>query len=567
MTLGQVSPNVNVSELDKTNAAPPVSTSTGAFVGNFRWGPVNEVQTVVSEVDLARQFAAPDAVNAVDFHTAAQFLRYSNDLRVVREIDSSAVNAVGGSSTSTVIKNQDDYESQAFATNATFGMFMAKYPGALGNSLKVSVFGFKTDASTTLTNFGSWAYSSYFDGPVATSAHAAANGSSNDEIHVAVIDEDGAFTGVAGKILEIFPYLSQASDAKAADGSSLYFRSVINANSKYIWFGAIDDTNLPNGGSASTGAVDYAVLPASGVIDDSLANGVDSAALGTAEFATGWDKFNDSDTVDVSLLIAPNFPIGSGVTIANDIIAIAEARKDCVAFISPESDDDTASEIKAFADQLTASSYAFVDSGRLKVYDKYNDAYINVPACSSVAGVCAETDRQVGPWNSPAGLRRGQILGITKLYYNPSKADRDTLYKASVNSIVTFPGEGTLLFGDKTKLGRPSAFDRINVRRLFITLEKSVAQAARGVLFELNNNFTRADFVGVVEPVLRNVQGRGGITAYNVVADESNNTGDVIDRNEFVADIYIQPSRTINFIQLNFVATRTGIEFNTVAGG
>ena len=562
----QVSPGVNVSEIDNTTSIAPVSTAIGAFVGAFRWGPVEDITTVDSEADLVRNFGSPNAAASVDFHTAAYFLKYSRDLRVVHA-EKDAFSANTGGAADLLIKNDEEYDS-ATLVFANHGHFIARHPGALGNSLKVSVFGFKTDTSTTATNFSSWAYSSNFDGPVGTSAYATRFGSSNDEIHVAVIDEDGMFTGIKGSILEVFPYLSQASDGRAEDGASTYYADVINATSEYIRFGAADSTNFANAGDAATGAVDYAVTPSNGTVDASLTGGDDGAALTPTEYLAGWDLFADPDTIEVSLLIAPSLSTNTSDadTVADDLIATAEARKDCVAFISPARGLDVEGII-AFADGLQSSSYAFVDSGRLKVYDKYNDTYINIPACSSIAGLTAETDRTVGSWYSPAGLRRGQLRGVTKLYLNPSKTDRDALYKRGVNPVVTFPGEGTLLFGDKTKLGRPSAFDRINVRRLFITLEKAISRASRSNLFEFNDVFTRAEFVNLVEPFLRTVQGRRGIIEFKVQADEFNNTGDVIDRNEFVGDIYIKPARSINYIKLNFIATRTGVAFNEITGG
>lgn len=562
----QVSPGVNVSEIDNTTSIAPASTAIGAFVGAFRWGPVEDVITVENENDLVRNFGSPNAVTSVDFHTAAYFLKYSRDLRVVRT-EKDAFSANAGGAADLLVKNDEAYDS-ATLVFANHGHFIARHPGALGNSLKVSVFGFKTDASTTATNFSSWTYASNFDGPVGSSAYAGRFGSSNDEIHIAVIDEDGLFTGIQGTVLEVFPYLSQAADGRAEDGASIYYADVINARSEYIRFGAVDATNFANAGDDATGAVDYAVTPANGTVETSLTGGADGSTLTPTEYLAGWDLFADPDTIEVSLLIAPSLSTNTSDadTVAEDLIATAESRKDCVAFISPAPGLDVAG-IVTFADALTASSYAFVDSGRLKVYDKYNDTYVNIPACSSVAGLTAETDRTVGSWYSPAGSRRGQLRGVTKLYLNPSKTDRDTLYKRSVNPIVTFPGEGTLLFGDKTKLGRPSAFDRINVRRLFITLEKTISRASRGNLFEFNDVFTRAEFVNLVEPYLRTVKGRRGIIEFRVQADEYNNTGDVIDRNEFVGDIYIKPARSINYIQLNFIATRTGVAFNEITGG
>ena len=564
MTTFPVSPRVTVREIDNTTTAAPVSTSTGAYVGNFRWGPVDEITIVESETDLVSKFGTPTAATSVDFHTAAYFLKYSRDLRVVRA-NNGGTNANVVGAVDLTVKNDQAYEDGTF-TLGSHGHFMARFPGSLGNSLKVSVLGFKTDTATTATNFGNWTYAASFDGPPATSAYAARFSSSNDEVHIAVIDEDGLFTGVAGTILERFPYLSQASDAKAEDGSSLYYADVINTQSKYIRFAATDSTNFANAGSAATGSLDYAVAPANGVVDESLSGGSDSATFVAGTYTAAWDLFADKDTVDVSLLIAPDLASGVADTVADHIIGIAEARKDCVAFISPVAGDDV-NDIVTFADGLTYSSYAFIDSGRLKVYDKYNDAFINIPACSSVAGLTADTDRVAGAWYSPAGSRRGQLRGVAKLYLNPTQAQRDTLYKRGINPIVTFSGQGTILYGDKTHLGRPSAFDRINVRRLFIVLEKSIEEASRSTLFEFNDVYTRAQFINIVDPFLRTVQGRRGITDFRVVCDETNNTPEVIDRNEFVGDIYIKPARSINYINLNFIATRTGVDFNEVTGG
>ena len=563
MPLNRVSPGVNISEIDNTTRAPAVSTSIGAYVGNFRFGPVDEVTTVSSENNLLEQFGTPTAAVSVDFHVAAQFLSYSNDLKVVRAIDSSANNANSGGDASTVVKNKTDYDSQTFAFG-TEGQWVAKYPGLLGNSLKVSVFGFKTDASTTKTNFASWAYSSRFNGPVGTSAWASARSSSNDEIHVAIIDEDGLFSGTPGTVLEVFPYLSQASDAKTETGAANYFKTVINEQSQYVWFGAADTSNMANSGAAASTAVDYAVTPADGVVEDSLTAGADSGTLGAAELNAGYTLFGDSATTDISIMVGPNLPAGEKVSVANHLVGLAEARKDCVVTLSPAAGDDTATEIVDFFDDVTASTYAVCDSGRLTVFDRFNDALIDIPASGSIAGLMAETDRVRGAFFSPAGFRRGQIRNVVKLAYNPVEADRDALYKAGVNPVVTFPGEGTVLFGDKTGTSRPSAFDRINVRRLFILLEKSIGIAARDMLFEFNNEFTRSQFVNIVEPFLRTIQGQQGITNFAVVCDETNNTGDVVDRNELVADIYIQPARSVNYIQLNFVATRTGASFETI---
>ena len=425
--------------------------------------------------------------------------------------------------------------------------------------------------SQGITSFSGWAYAGSFDAAPGTSDYAVNLGkpSYNDELHVAVIDEDGLWTGTAGTVLETFAFVSQASDAKKTDGTSNYYKDVINSNSKYIWWTDHDTTNLQNAGetlASRTSAFDTH----NAAIDHSLAGGSDDNTPTTGEILLGYDLFEDAETVDVNLLFAS--PDANGAeTIAEDLISIANARKDLVAFVSPPIEDsvgssDPATDVMAFANGLTSSSYAVCDSSALYVYDKYNDVYRYIGAAGHIAGLCANTDRVADAWFSPAGVNRGQLLGVTKLAYNPKKADRDTLYKGRVNPLVSFPGEGMMLFGDKTLLSRPSAFDRINVRRLFIVLEKAISTAAKAQLFEFNDEFTRAQFKNMVEPFLRDVKGRRGITDFQVVCDTSNNTGQVIDSNRFVADIFIKPARSINFITLNFIATRTGVDFSEIAG-
>jgi len=635
----QVSPGVEVKEIDLTNVVPAVSTSIGAFVGNFAWGPVEEPTTITSEKDLAETFGVPSASASVDFFTASYFLKYGNNLKVVRKIDSTASNATtDDSSTIITVHNADDYQNVQFelsdtltvngevlagntdiivdslsnvtvgdaisgtgiaagatidsidndtntitlstattgtvADDATLtvavnrGNWIAKYPGALGNSLQVVVCPASTaDAAFNHTDFAS--YKGRFSAAPGTSDYADNQGGSGDEMHIVVVDEDGAWTGTAGTILETFAFVSQASDAKTNDGASNYYKDVINNQSQYIWWGSHNDT-LTQGGSAATTTFSSIAAP----FAQSLVGGNDSGTLGSSEVQTGFDLFEDAETIDVSFLIAPKLSetLTDATAVANDIISIAAARKDCVAFISPPVGRSTntltpKADIIEFADTLTSTSYAVIDSSALKVYDKYNDQYIWIPASSSIAGLCAGTDDAADPWFSPAGFSRGQLLGVTKVGFNPKKAERDELYLARVNPITTFPGEGTVLFGDKTAQAKPSAFDRINVRRLFIVLEKAVATAAKYQLFEFNDEFTRAMFRNMVEPFLRDVQGRRGITDFRVVCDETNNTGQVVDANQFVADIYIKPARSINFITLNFIATRTGVEFSEITGG
>lgn len=582
----QVSPGVNVSEVDLTNVVPAVSTSIGAFVGAFTWGPVEEIRQVTSEKNLAELFGAPVVGNATSYFTAAGFLQYGNDLRVVRAATSGLKNAIADSTaTAILIKNKDEYDSSYRNGAGAVGEFAAKYAGTLGNSIRVEI--------CTPDYWSTWAYKAEFETAPGTSNYADNLGYSaaEDEVHVIVVDKDGAWTGTAGTVLERFAFASQASDAKAADGTSIYYRDVINAGSQYVWWMDHDTSMSDAGTNLSTQATTFAFTDPGTMLRYDLSLGADDNTLTAAAVQSGFDMFEDAETTEVSMLIAPPLPAalaGAGadcVAIANDLIAIANDRKDCVAVLSPPTafttnpTGQTATDVNggsvvatakdlviAFADYLTSTSYATLDSTALKVYDKYNDQFIDIPACGHVAGLMANTDNVADAWFSPAGFNRGQILGVTKVAFNPKKAERDELYKARVNPIVSFPGEGTVLFGDKTLLSRPSAFDRINVRRLFIVLEKAISTAAKFQLFEFNDEFTRAQFRNLIEPFLRDVKGRRGVTDFYVVCDETNNTGQVIDTNQFVADIYIKPARSINFISLNFIATRTGVEFSEIVG-
>ena len=426
-----------------------------------------------------------------------------------------------------------------------------------------------------------WEYHFNFSAAPTTTDDTANAGGSLDELHIAVVDEDGGITGTAGTILETHAGLSQASDAKGASGESIYYADYLYQNSKYIYW--LDhDSTLANAGSSKVGQTfDNAGTQTISIFSDSLSGGTTDNEPTLGEMALAYDKFADPETEEVNFIIGGPSQGGgataadaTGDTHATKVIDIAEARKDCVAFVSPARADVVnaanaivaTENVKNFADGLASSSYAVIDSGYKQMYDKYNDVFRFVPLNGDIAGLCARTDTVADPFFSPAGFNRGQIRGAVKLAFDPNQAQRDVLYKARVNPVVTFPGQGTVLFGDKTAQSKPSAFDRINVRRLFLVLEKAISTAAKFQLFEFNDEFTRAQFRNLVEPFLRDVQGRRGITDFSVICDETNNTADLIDRNEFVADIFIKPNRSINFIRLNFVATRTGVAFSEVAG-
>ena len=568
------SPAVVVKEIDLTGGVPNVQSTTGAIVGNFRWGPAEQRVAVANEAELVEKFASPDTTTTIDFHNAAYFLRYSSSAQVVREVSNAAKNAhastgqTGSASLSApMVKNSDDFDAQQGALDSDEFTFVAKYPGALGNSLRVSVCPANDSA------FDAWTYKSSFDAAPGTSSYASGKNATEDEMHIAVVDLNGNFTGTAGSVLETYPYVSQASGARNDDGTDNYALNAINERSQYVWMVGFD-SEYSLGGTVAASGKDFNSLNAHTHYD--FTGGVNSNALGTTEILQGFDLFEDKDTVEVDFLIAPGMGTSTEQrTIVNDLVSTAQqTRKDCVVVTSPARDDvvnltsasDITDNIVATANTLTNSSYLIMDGNYLKVYDKYNDQYIHIPAASSTAGLMAATDINRAPWFSPAGGRRGQYLGITSISWTPTKAQRDTLYKAGVNPVANIPGQGTILFGDKTMLSRPSAFDRINVRRLFLVLERAIARAAENVLFEFNDEFTRAEFVNIIEPVLREVKGRRGITDFKVVADETNNTAEVIDRNEFVASIFIKPARSINYVTLNFVAVRTGVDFEEVVG-
>ena len=638
----QVSPGVLVQERDLTRIIPAVSTSVGAFAGVFRKGPLDEIVTVSSEQELVEVFGKPDSDNFEDFFSAANFLQYSNALRVVRAQNSSLANAVASGS-SFVIKNDTDYTNNYATGQGSVGEWAARTAGAWGNSLLVSICpsatAYQTNGVTTLndavTNVGDttvvvtsstnlnvgdivnfsttaatndyddghdyritgiasttitivrhpsnegglqrtltngcnirrrWRFYDQVSGAPGTSPYASARNGVNDEIHVIVVDEDGVISGVQNTVLEVYSKLSKASDAKTPQGDSNYYPNVIYGRSKYI-FWMDHNASGTNWGNTASGTTYTAVNSPTAT---SLISGSNGSAVTNAQKKTAYEKFLDSETVDVGLIIAGP---GDAVHVDN-VITIAEDRKDAVAFVSPERSDvvnvpnsnKQVADVLAFYSSIRSSSYVVFDSGYKYMYDRYNDVYRFVPLNGDIAGLSARTDLVADSWYSPAGFNRGIIRGAVKLALNPNKTQRDDLYRNRVNAVVTFPGQGTVLFGDKTGLSAPSAFDRINVRRLFIVLEKAIATASKFQLFEFNDEFTRANFRNIVEPFLREVQGRRGITDFLVVCDETNNTGEVIDRNEFVAEIFIKPARSINFITLQFIATRTGVSFEEVAG-
>ena len=638
----QVSPGVLVQERDLTRIIPAVSTSIGAIAGEFRKGPLDEIVSISSENDLVETFGEHDSNNFETLFTAANFLQYSNSLRVVRASQTNLVNATT-TGCGLQIKNTTHYQDNYADGSGVVGTFAARTAGAHGNTLLGStcpsatayeeegattvndgstavgdttitvtdgtqlnvgdIISFSTTAATndyddghqyritniathdltivqkdsgsgglltTITNGANvrrrWRYyDSVGTGP-GTSPFVSDRSGSGDEIHVVVVDEDGEFSGVPGQVLETFEKLSKAADAKTPQGDTNYYPDVIYTKSQHVYW-MDHNTSGTNWGSNASGttftAVDTPTL-------ESLSGGADGSSVTTGQKKTAYEKFQDAETVDVGLIIAGS---GDGTHVEN-LITIAEIRKDAVVFASPEradvvnvSNSETQKDnVIDFFNSRSSSSYCVFDSGYKYMYDKYSDVYRFVPLIGDIGGLGSRTDLVADSWFSPAGFNRGNIRGAVKLAFNPSKSQRDELYMKRINPVCTFPGQGTVLFGDKTALSSPSAFDRINVRRLFITLEKAISTASKFQLFEFNDEFTRANFRANVEPFLREVQGRRGITDFLVVCDNTNNTGDVEDRNEFVAEIFVKPNRSINFIKLQFVATRTGVAFEEVAG-
>jgi len=618
----QLSPGVNVTEKDVTLIVPAVATTPGAMVGPFQWGPANERTIIGSEKELSTVFGGPlssltegiVADYATYWFTAANFLAYGNNLQIVRmlsenyktatntyEIEDESTDGISSTTGYPVSYNVstgkwtgifNEESTRDFIANYSTNInnnsliFSARYPGLLGNSLKVVVIDSGADFDQT-TDGELLEYTKYFNTTPGTSAYVESitgRNNVNDEIHVLVIDDDGLWTGVKGSVLERFEYLSKALDGRKPDGTNNYWINIINNNSQYIYAYhaptvSSGDNLLAWGSSALSinSQNSFAIVTASNKYQEFVLAGgslegsqwTDGAGTVEDEIEGFYEEhFDDAETSDVSLLLAG--PVSASV--AARIIEIAENRKDCIAFVSPKPDTGSPETMNLTdileyrSDLAISSSYGVMDSGYKLQYDRYNDVFRYVPLCGDVAGCCVRTDTTRDPWFSPAGFDRGRIQNVIRLAFNPNKTSRDELYRKGINPVVAFEGEGTVLYGDKTLLSRPSAFDRINVRRLFIVLEKAIATASKFLLFEFNDDFTRAQFRNLVEPYLRDVQGRRGITDFRVVCDETNNTAQVIDSNSFVGDIYIKPTRSINFIQLNFIATPTGVSFEEIQG-
>lgn len=683
----QTSPGVAFREIDLTTIVPQVETSIGALAGPFRWGEMYTPTLVDSETTLVSLFGKPTNYNPETFFTASSYLAYSQNLLLVRTGNTTSTNgqigvlsAIGNtgpvaSVLACMVTKRDNFPSMdgSFNTNC---IYVAKFPGTMGNSLRVSQCDTASQFSSTIniaasgvngtiftTNAGTNTATLAVNSTSITSANAAAvtlansfsvgdlilvgnssigryyqkvtavqydpvanatgntiigaanvtisfegtfnshttytsnttlnrywefynliptapgqsdyvkgfgNTSANDELHVVVVDNGGMFSGVPGTVLEVYRGLSRATDGQAIDGGDNYYHSVLNHRSQYVWH--TNDRQLAAAANSALVASATSTAPLN-LIFNSGGDGNDETTQTLASVATGYDQFG-AENVDIGLIMCGKSLGGTvGGGLFNYIIDnIASVRKDCVAFVSPNKDavvfnpNAEADSVVTFRNTLRSTSYGFMDSGYKYMYDRYNDIYRWVPLNGDMAGLAALTEATNDAWWSPAGFNRGQIKNIVKLAWNPRKAFRDQLYKNGINPVVTFQNQGTVLFGDKTLLAKPSAFDRINVRRLFIVLEKAISIAAQFSLFEFNDEFTQAMFRNLVNPYLKDIKGRRGVTDFLVVCDSTNNTGQVVDSNQFVADIYIKPSRSINFITLNFIAVPTGIQFSEVIG-
>lgn len=560
-----LSPGVLTREIDLTTVVP-AAASTEAGISLFaHWGPVDELTLVTNESDLEKAFGKPSDDNAASWFTAKNFLSYSSGLYVARALDTTSAKNSDLSGAGVLIRNDSDVD-----THTGTELLCAKCPGKLGDSLKVFIID-----STTYT--GSTYESEFPQGAPDL-----------DEIHVLVIDEDGLFSGIKGTILEKYSYLSKCSDALNRDGSSNYYKKSINDSSDYVtilndlnvdWGKKFDEVLNDVGGVLSLKGANadwdlnvHAVF--AGEVNVSLSGGADgnmNPSTGENLLLISYDLFKDDELVDISFLLGAD----GGKNVADALLEICYSRKDCLAVISPEKNDVVNQStpflnVKSYRLSLNLgglkdlkSSYMVMDDNWKYQFDKYNNVNRWVPCNGDTAGLMAETDNEKAVWFSPGGR---SLQNVIKLGWKSKREERDVLYPLGVNSITTFPGEGALLFGDRTLLQRPSAFDRINVRRLFIHLRKIISRASRSLLFEQNTEYTRRRFISIVEPVLREIQGRQGITDFRVVCDDSNNTGNIIDQNRFIGDIYIKPARSINFIELNFVAVRTDVDFTEVVG-
>lgn len=591
------SPGIRVNEIDATTSVPATATTVGAIAGVFNWGPVGIPVILNSEENLKRRFDKPSDTNAETWFSAADFLSYTGSLWVVRVVGETAANA---GTTNQVVSNAE----QAAAIINT--PFVARHPGAIANGLEVSVVTASSyevsdltgmvavtgERTATFVSVGALKVGDFVrigtprtgfqyltvdtvSGTIVTFAEkirivnpdnfapvrfwnghsTVGNIPATGNLHILVIDREGKFSGVRGSVLEAFADVSPNPDSRTTDGASNFYKEVVNKTSQFIW--ATGDSLV------SVGESQYLSLTGGN-------DGESESDIGIDRLAEGYDLFRDKNSISYSLLISGK---SRGEALAEHQISIVEDRKDAVVFLSPPRSlvvnniGNEAVAVVEYVSGLTPSSYAMMDSAYKYRYDKYNDKFIYTPLNGDIAGLVARTDETRDPWIAPAGYNRGGIKNVIRLSFNPNNAERDLLYPANVNPVISEAGEGTILYGDKTMYGDGSAFSRIGVRRLFIVIKQSLEKSLKATLWEQNDEYTRAAFRNRVDPYLRDIQGRRGITAFKTVCDATNNTPEVIDRNEFIADIYVKPSRSISYITLNVTAVRSGVEFSEIVGG
>ena len=521
------SPDVITKEIDQSFTIVSSTSNDTGFVGLFRWGPVDDYEQITSESALIKKFMTPNAETALHFLSAANYLLYANPLYVIRASGADAKNAVPTGETPLYLKNFKDYETATLDGYSVIGRF----PGVLGNGLLVS--------AANATGYATWAYKSSFS----------YKPTDNSTFNLVVVDIDGVFSGTAGKVLETYELMTLTQGSKKTDGTTAYIKQAVEDQSNYIYIGDVSE-----------------LVFTTGVFELQLTQGVDDNASDTS-FDTAFEVFMNDETINIFRYFTAN------IAAQSKMIDVCDYRLDAIGFTAPELSDvyNTVSPeeniIAYFDTNLNKnSSYGFaVDNWKL-VYDKYRDTNVWIPCSSDAAGIHARAIQQNEAWTSPAGLNRGQLKNVIRLAYNSSKAQRDDMWESNVNSICSFPGEGVVLWGDKTLYKAPSAFSRINVRSLFIVLKKNISKSARYMLFELNDDTTRGLFQGSTDRYLETIQSRGGIYARKVVCDETNNTAEVIDANEFVGDIYLKPAKSINTIRLNFIAVSSGVSFEESEG-
>jgi hypothetical protein len=577
-----LSPSVNVKEIDLSTIVPAVATSICAVAGVYQWGPCFDKQLVTNQKDLIRAFGYPsNDGDAKHWWSASNFLAYGNTLYVTRCIDADGALNSGLYCLDTTIGNpasvpttKTAYLPNAAAVDAYQATFtlatdklqvFAKYPGVAGDTFKIAISN-AVDWETAELVTGGDDFADVFEFGPADYWDEAVEG----KVYL-TNEADSTYFGIvvmdsANVILEQF-LVSADVTAKDFEGNSLYVENHINQNSSYI--------NVKNNTNSTVGIDSFVGTALAGGAEGTIADG---------DFNLGYDEFANSEEFDVSIIMDGG-NAGNPVVQKYIIDSICETRKDCIAVLSvPYSavvgvaastaatycaDYKTSVTGGQYAGALglgRASSYGSLYGNWKQQYDKFNDAYVWVPMSGDAAGIYAHTDEVRDPWFAPAGLNRGQVKGVVKLAFSPNRAQRDTMYKSQVNPVVNFASDGPVIFGQKTLQSKPSAFDRVDVRRLFIVLEKAIATASRYFLFEKNTTFTRRQMVGMIEPFLRRVQGREGIYEFHVECSEVNNTPQVIDANELVCDIFIQPTKSAEFISLNFIATRTGVDFNEYIG-